>query len=70
MTGVTPPRGLGEDALLGRAEQATRASEELLERGAEVTKAREVAEFTWSASRCHHVLLARLSRYDHDISTD
>jgi hypothetical protein len=67
---MTPPAGLGVESALARAEQAARAGEELLQRGAEVSQSWDVAEVFWSASRCHHVLLARLSRYDHDISTD
>jgi hypothetical protein len=67
---MTPPAGLGVESALARAEQAAGASEELLQRGAELSESSEVAEAFWSASRCHHLLLARLSRYDHDISTD
>jgi hypothetical protein len=67
---MTPSSGLGVETALAGAEQAARAGEELLQRGAEVSESWEVAEVFCSASRCHHVLLARLSRYDHDISTD
>jgi hypothetical protein len=53
---------LGEGAAPDRAEHVARAGEELLQCRTEVTKASEVAEVTRTASRCHHVLLARLPR--------
>jgi hypothetical protein len=61
---------MSEDAVLARAELAASASQELLQRSAEVANAGEVTKVVGPASRCHHVLLACLSRYDHDISTD
>jgi hypothetical protein len=67
---MTPSCGLRVETALARAEQAARAGEELLQRGTELSESWEVAEVVCSASRCHHLLLARLSRYDHDISTD
>src|SRR5262249_36562616 len=68
--GVTTPCGMSEHIVFGRTEQTLSDGEEFLERGAEVVKAGEIAKVFWSASRCHHLLLACLSRYDHDISTD